>query len=51
MNLKPKSFRVNVWYASGKGAWAKRYKTSEAAEAAAGCFREEGYLAVVIPEY
>jgi hypothetical protein len=40
-------FRVDVWYASGKGAFRKAYWTSEEAESAAACFREEGYDAVV----
>ena len=40
-------FRVDVWYASGKGAFRKAYWTSERAEEAAACFREEGYEAVV----
>lgn len=42
-----KSFRVDVWYASGKGAFRRYYPTSEAAETAAACFREEGYIAEV----
>jgi len=40
-------FRVDVWYASGKGAFRKGYWTSEAAESAAAAFREEGYVAEV----
>lgn len=40
-------FRVDVWYASGKGAFAFLYKTSKRAEDAAACFREEGYIARV----
>jgi len=40
-------FRVDVWYASGKGAFRKAYWTSERAEEAAKCFREEGYTAEV----
>jgi len=44
---KSRVFRVDVWYASGKGAFRKAYWTEEAAESAAGCFREEGYDAAV----
>jgi hypothetical protein len=44
---KSKVFRVDVWYASGKGAFRKAYWTEERAEAAAACFREEGYDAAV----
>ena len=40
-------FRVDVWYASGRGAFRKAYWTEEAAESAAGVFREEGYDATV----
>jgi len=40
-------FRVDVWYASGKGRFRKAYWTSEEAESAAACFREEGYIAEV----
>lgn len=42
-----RNFRVDVWYASGKGAFRRYYETSEQAESAAGCFREEGYIAEV----
>jgi hypothetical protein len=40
-------FRVDVWYASGRGAFRKAYWTEEKAEEAAACFREEGYDAAV----
>ena len=44
---KSRVFRVDVWYASGRGAFRKAYWTEERAEEAAACFREEGYDATV----
>jgi len=40
-------YRVDVWYASGRGRMRRAYWSEEVAETSAACFREEGYDATV----